>query len=217
MISGSNKSHPRSCLNWATWEHERKIPGTVPGNFRTSSWEHCKKFLGTKTDFHGLKLSAPKSRDSLRLRRRFLPLPEKSRDFLRPQDARFPLRRKSLANRDFCLRWKRVKMILVAEFLAIPSSAVKIACERRCAILVHSGLKQLKGTIPRNFSLNPIFLHGIKRRFPQCSQEHSQESKPQVPETYVRPARGGGWKLLGKPLDNQKSSLDDQEYLSAGH
>ena len=46
-------------------------------------------------------LSAPKSRDSLRLRRRFLPLPEKSRDFLRPQDARFPLRRKSLANRDF--------------------------------------------------------------------------------------------------------------------
>ena len=46
-------------------------------------------------------LSAPKSRDSLRLRRRFLPLPEKSRDFLRPQDARFPLRIKSLANRDF--------------------------------------------------------------------------------------------------------------------
>ena len=49
---------------------------------------------------HG-KLSAPKSRDSLRLRRRFLPLPRKSRDFLRPQDARFPLRRQSLANRDF--------------------------------------------------------------------------------------------------------------------
>ena len=49
----------------------------------------------------GWQLSAPKSRDSLRLRRRFLPLPEKSRDFLRPQDARSPLRRKSLANRDF--------------------------------------------------------------------------------------------------------------------
>ena len=48
-----------------------------------------------------LVLSAPKSRDSLRLRRRFLPLPKKSREFLRPQDARFPLRRKSLANRDF--------------------------------------------------------------------------------------------------------------------
>ena len=46
-------------------------------------------------------LSAPKSRDSLRLRRRFLPLPTTSRDFLRPQDARFPLRRRSLANRDF--------------------------------------------------------------------------------------------------------------------
>ena len=46
-------------------------------------------------------LSAPKSRDSLRLRRRCLPLPKHSRDFLRPQDARFPSRRKSLANRDF--------------------------------------------------------------------------------------------------------------------
>ena len=29
-------------------------------------------------------------------------------------------------------------MILAAEFRAIPSSAVKIASERRCAILVHS-------------------------------------------------------------------------------
>ena len=48
-----------------------------------------------------LELSAPKSRDSLRLRRRFVPLPEKSRDFLRPQDARCPLRRKAPANRDF--------------------------------------------------------------------------------------------------------------------
>ena len=50
------------------------------------------------------KLSASKSCDSLRLRRRFLflPLPKRSHYFLRPQDARFPLRReKSLANRDF--------------------------------------------------------------------------------------------------------------------
>ena len=38
----------------------------------------------------------------------------------------------------FFLRSKRAKMILAAEFLAIPSSAVKIASERRCAILVHS-------------------------------------------------------------------------------
>ena len=43
----------------------------------------------------GVVLSAPKSRDSLRLRRRFLPLPGKSRDFLRPQGARFPLRRRN--------------------------------------------------------------------------------------------------------------------------
>ena len=46
-------------------------------------------------------LSAPKSCDSLRLRRRFLPLPRRIARFLRPQDARFPLRRKSLANGDF--------------------------------------------------------------------------------------------------------------------
>ena len=51
--------------------------------------------------FSYVQLSAPQSRDSLRLRRRFLPLPEKSCEFLRPQDAQFPLRKKSLANRDF--------------------------------------------------------------------------------------------------------------------
>ena len=38
----------------------------------------------------------------------------------------------------FLLRQKWVKMVLAAEFLAIPSSAVKIASEQRCAILVHS-------------------------------------------------------------------------------
>ena len=45
-------------------------------------------------------LSAPKSHDSLRLWWRFY-RSRKNRDFLRPQGARFPLRRKSLANRDF--------------------------------------------------------------------------------------------------------------------
>ena len=40
----------------------------------------------------------------------------------------------------FLLRKKWVKMVLAVEFPAIPSSAVKIASERRCAILVHSGL-----------------------------------------------------------------------------
>ena len=43
------------------------------------------------------ELSAPKSHEPLRLRLRFLPLPEKSRNFLRPQDARFPCDRKSPA------------------------------------------------------------------------------------------------------------------------
>ena len=39
----------------------------------------------------------------------------------------------------FLLRRKWVKMVLTAEFPAIPSSAIKIASEQRCAILVHSG------------------------------------------------------------------------------
>ena len=39
----------------------------------------------------------------------------------------------------FLLRRKWVKTVLAAEFPAIPSSAVKIASELRCAILVHSG------------------------------------------------------------------------------
>ena len=38
----------------------------------------------------------------------------------------------------FFLRFKLVKMILAAEFPAITSSAIKIASEQRCAILVHS-------------------------------------------------------------------------------
>ena len=40
----------------------------------------------------------------------------------------------------FLLRIKWVKVVLAAEFPAIPSSAAKIASERRCAILVHSAL-----------------------------------------------------------------------------
>ena len=48
---------------------------------------------------HLPSLSAPKSRDSLQPRRRFLPLPKQSLDFLRPQDARFPLRRKRFSGR----------------------------------------------------------------------------------------------------------------------
>ena len=37
----------------------------------------------------------------------------------------------------FLLRRKWVKLVLAAEFRAIPSSAVEIASKRRCAILVH--------------------------------------------------------------------------------
>ena len=44
------------------------------------------------------------------------------------------------------LRCKLVKMILAAEFPAITSSAIKIASERRCASLVHSGFQDPKNS-----------------------------------------------------------------------
>ena len=46
----------------------------------------------------------------------------------------------------FLLRRKWVKMVLAAEFPAIPSSTVKIASKRRCAILVRSASKTPKKT-----------------------------------------------------------------------
>ena len=75
----------------------------------------------------------------------FIPLLEKSRRLFWGPKMRFLRWRKSLANRDFsAMKTGKfpVKMILTAEFLAMPSSAVKIASERRCAILVHSGQHQ---------------------------------------------------------------------------
>ena len=72
--------------------------------------------------------------------------PKKSRNWSRPQDARFPLRRESLAKCDFFCEESGVKTVLAAEFPAIPSSPVKIASERRCASLVHSGLAHFLDT-----------------------------------------------------------------------
>ena len=83
-------------------------------------------------------LSAPKSRDSLRLRRRFY-RSTKNRAIFRGPKMRDSSAKKIASESRFLLRRKWVKMVLAAEFLAIPSSAVKIASERRGAILVHSG------------------------------------------------------------------------------
>ena len=45
------------------------------------------------------------------------------------------------------------KMVLTAEFPAIPSSAIEIASERRCAILVDSDEeRQVKGTFTRDIT-----------------------------------------------------------------
>ena len=61
----------------------------------------------------------------------------------------------------FLLRRKWIKMVLAAEFLAISSSAVKIASERRCAILVHLARRCPKSL--RKRSLCSIFVP-YKRR-----------------------------------------------------
>ena len=47
--------------------------------------------------------------------------------------------KKIASDRRFSLRLKGTTFIPTAEFTAIPESAAKIASERRCAILVHSG------------------------------------------------------------------------------
>ena len=49
--------------------------------------------------------------------------------------------KKIASERRFSLRLKGTNLIPTAEFPAIPESAAKIASERRCAILVHSGAK----------------------------------------------------------------------------
>ena len=104
--------------------------------------------LRTLCGFHWL--SAPKSRDSLRLRRRFLPLPQKSRFFEAPRCA-ISSAKKIASESRFLLRRNWEKMVLTAEFPAIPSSAIKIASERRCAILVHSGFQKVLRRPVRGF------------------------------------------------------------------
>ena len=54
-IFSTNKSHARSCLNRATWEHEKINPRNRSWEFLKSSWEHCKKVLGTKIYLPGSK------------------------------------------------------------------------------------------------------------------------------------------------------------------
>ena len=53
--------------------------------------------------------------------------------------------KKIASERRFSLRLKGTNLIPTAEFPAIPESAAKIASERRCAILVHSGADTVWG------------------------------------------------------------------------
>ena len=92
-------------------------------------------------------LSAPKSRDSLRLRRRFLPLPPQNRAIFKAPRCAISSAKKVASERRFSLRFKGTNLIPTAEFPAIPESAAKIASERRCAILVHSLRGMIRGTI----------------------------------------------------------------------
>ena len=83
-------------------------------------------------------LSAPKSRDPLRLRRRFSPLPRRIARLFKAPRCAISSAKKIASKRRFSLRFKGPNLIPTAEFPAIPESAAKIASERRCAILVHS-------------------------------------------------------------------------------
>ena len=67
------------------------------------------------------RLTTPKSRDSLQLRQRFLPLPCKSARSLRLQDA-ISLRSKITSEPRFRLRLKWTKLIPTSELPAIPES-----------------------------------------------------------------------------------------------
>ena len=64
----------------------------------------------------------------------------------------------------FLLRRKWVQMALAAEFPAIPSSAVKIASERRCAILVHSAQS------PNGKNINLHKKWGFRRFQKECQK-----------------------------------------------
>ena len=69
-----------------------------------------------------------------------LPAPELRTRILRTRGFFWISSAKKIASEPrFLLRRKWANMVLTAEFPAIPSSATKIASERRCAILVHSG------------------------------------------------------------------------------
>ena len=81
---------------------------------------------------------AKKSRDCLRLRRRFLPLPPQNRAIFKAPRCAISSAKKIASDRRFSLRLKETNFIPTVEFTAIPESAAKIASERRCAILVHS-------------------------------------------------------------------------------
>ena len=92
-------------------------------------------------------LSAPKSRDSLRLRRRFSPLPRRIARLFKAPRCAISFAKKIASERRFSLRLKGTNLVPTAECPAIPESAAKIASERRCAILVHSVFQSRKCAI----------------------------------------------------------------------
>ena len=92
------------------------------------------------------------------------------------------LRLKIASERRFSLRLKGTKLIPTVEFPAIPESAVKIASERRCAILVHSAFYPFPLFFCHPFHsfpfsspfpsplccsmIHPFFFHGLPCFFP---------------------------------------------------
>ena len=83
-------------------------------------------------------------------------------------------------------------------FLGIFEQVLWEHCKKFLGTKLFTWLHTAKKDNSQELFMEPDFLHGIKRRFPQRSQEHSQQSKPQVPGTCAQPAKGRGGGGVGK-------------------
>ena len=125
-----------------TFHRQKKLP-TSTANFTTAL---SKKIWSATANFvRGLGPECTKiARFSAAAAAIFTAPPKIARSFEAPRCA-ISSAKKIASEPRFLLRRKWVKMVLTAEFPATPSSAIKIASERRCAILVHSVWDTLTG------------------------------------------------------------------------
>ena len=104
-----------------THTHTRTFLSTIELEFDT----HISPLSLRNVSYNRYKLSAPKSRDSLRLRRRFLPLPPQNRAIFKAPTCAISSAKKIASERRFSLRLKGTNLIPTAEFPVITESAAK--------------------------------------------------------------------------------------------